>query len=118
MKTRGKAPGKPVGPILDVTRENATVVITSPRTGHEKRTLVIRTLSKNSPFAPGKRIVSCIYKHGYEQRFGWADDSGIIVWPRHKGNGKKSTLEWYADMLERPSVYAAKGYVYKVTKHD
>ena len=104
-----------VGPILDVTSMDALVAITSPRDGTNKVFSIV-TQPADASFCPGQRIVALVGGIGRPTSFAFVDAFGVHVWGRFKSDtGKRSVCEWYADMLERPSVYAAKGYVYDVT---
>lgn len=70
----------------------------------EHHTFRIRTLPKNSKFAPGKRTIALLSgpdnNHGYTQ-FGFVNDSGIVVWrkKRHKDDWKWSKWQWFAWMV-------------------
>ncbi len=77
---------------------NATLTITNKET-FEYRTFRISTAKKMD----NKQIISILSGPDNEfdyEGFGFASDSGIVVWKRYKGNGKPSSWEYYARLIE------------------
>jgi hypothetical protein len=107
------APSAPVpapGPVLDVTTQDATVAITSGRTG-QTITFTIHTQAPDASFVPGARIVSRLMNDGRSIAFAWANPDGLRVW---KNFTDDKVYMKFADMLERPSKYIAMGCGYDV----
>jgi hypothetical protein len=106
------------GDVFDVRRHDATVTLTSPRTG-EHRTFRIRTVRSGD--LEGKRVVELLSgpDNGSDYRaFAFVSIQGpqvgrIFVWNRYKGaDGERSLYERYADLLARPEFWSAKGVAY------
>lgn len=70
----------------------------------DHRTISIRTQKKDASFAPGERIAALLTGPENEkdyQGFAFVKDEGFIVWRKKRGvNGRVSTYEWYAKILQ------------------
>lgn len=81
---------------------NGRYTIKNRKTG-EHRTFEIKTKPMDSTFAPGKRVVAVLTGPDNTADylgFGFVEDHGIVVWKSKRGEpGKKSSFEWYADMI-------------------
>jgi hypothetical protein len=82
--------------------QNGRYTIKNRRSG-EHRTFEIKTQAKDAAFAAGKRVVAVLTgpdNTADYKGFGFVEDHGIVVWKSRRGEpGKKSSFEWYADML-------------------
>lgn len=69
------------------------------------RTFLIKTQLKNSPFAPGERIVSLLTKPDNQDKesfvsFGFVKDNGILLWRKYRGaKGRPTEWEKLANIL-------------------
>jgi hypothetical protein len=66
------------------------------------RTFKIYTISKDSKFAPGKRVIALLIGRNNEndyQSFGFVDDKGIYVWSRYRGTMKVSSFDYFAHLI-------------------
>lgn len=102
---------------FDVTTQDAVITIENKATG-KHRTFRVRTIRKGN--LEGKRVVSLLVgsdntEAGDWQGFGFADQFGVKVWAKCKGQGgERSDFEVFARMLENPSKFLAKGAAYHV----
>jgi len=108
--------------ITDYLLSNGTITIESLRPDGGHRTFRIRTQPEDSNFAPGRRVVALLSGPDNESDYtGFAfvaeDGGGVDVWRSKRGmDEKRSTWEWYADMLTRPGIYQTQGYRYLVSQ--
>ena len=92
-----------------IASHNGTITIKSPTGAH--RTFQIRTQPADSRFAPGKRVVALLNGPDNEssyQPFGFVSNMGIQVWRKKQ----TKTFNTFAQMLERPESFEAKGAEY------
>lgn len=84
---------------------NGKYTIQNRATG-EHRTFYVRTQKADAKFAPGARVAALLTGSDNDsdssyQGFGFVNNDGIRVWSSKRGTvaGKKSSWEWYAEML-------------------
>jgi hypothetical protein len=82
----------------------ANGVYTIENEAGDHRTISIRTQAQDAKFAPGERIAAILAGPDNEedyQGFAFVKDTGFCVWRKKRGqNGRISTFEWYAKILE------------------
>ena len=96
---------------MDIKTHNGEITIENSKTG-EWRTFKIKTQSRDSNFAPGKRIVSLLTGSDNTTSytsFGFVNDGVIHIWNKKK----TKTFYYYKNMLEEPERWEERGYVYQ-----
>jgi hypothetical protein len=105
---------------FDASIHNGEITMTSPRTG-DHRTFKIATVRKEESSLCGQRILYLLTGPNNESPGDWqgfafiGDDGRCKVWKRFRGNGKRSSWEVFADMLDDPAYWAGRGVTYQVS---
>lgn len=97
---------------LTLNTHNGEITVNNPATGNH-RTFRIRTISKDSAFAPGRRIVELLTgpdNTSDYRGFAFVDNSGTVyVWRSKRGDGRdRSEFEKFASILNHSNHYAEK----------
>lgn len=99
---------------IDLAKYNGEITITNPETGNH-RTFRIRTMRKDSKFAPGERIIELLDGPDNEDNYrGFAfvkGDGRVIVWTKKRGG----VFDAYARMLSNPDPYQERGIIYQMS---
>lgn len=81
---------------------NGRYTVKNRRSG-EHRTFEIKTQAEDAKFAAGKRVLALLTGPDNTSDytgFGFVEETGIAIWKSKRGEaGKKSTYEWYGEML-------------------
>jgi hypothetical protein len=103
---------------FDAARHNGEITLSNPARGTH-RTLKISTVRNEDSSLQGSRIVYLLTKSDNEDPSSWqgfafiGDDGRCKVWKRFRGqDGKRSAWELYADMVDDPAYWAARGVEY------
>lgn len=86
--------------LFDITTHNGRITLRNPSTGGH-RTLRIRTIPKDSKFAPGQRVAELLIGGDNDndyQGFGFVVGGTVSVW-RSK---QTQAFAWYAKFLANP----------------
>ncbi len=106
---------------FDISKFNATLTLTSPRTG-EHRTFRVKTVRKGK--LEGQRLVELLigsnneadykaFAHVGNDKTPWLKEGEARVWGKHRG----TQYERFLDLLARPSYWAGKGVIYQISGH-
>lgn len=98
---------------FDLDRHDDVLTLVSPRTG-DHRTFRIRSIRSGK--LAGKRIAELLTGPGDYEAFGFVADGQVNVWNRLRGEGvAPSQWERFADLLNRPTRWSARGVEYLIS---
>ena len=96
--------------LQSIATHNCVVTVTNPETGNH-RTLRIRTMGKDSKFAPGERVAELLVGPDNTsdfKGFGFVlPDGRVQLWKKNAGS---PVFQWYAKFLGNMEAFQAKGF--------
>lgn len=96
--------------LFDIGTHNVVVTVVNHKTGNH-RTLRVRTMPKDSKFAPGQRVAELLVGPDNTsdfRGFGFVlSDGSVSLWRK---NADSPAFRWYARFLEAPGAVAGEGF--------